>query len=588
MENKIQKEVLDIYIEDIIPNRFQPRLIFDEKEIRELAESIKNHGFIQPLVLRKIQDKYEIIAGERRYKAANLLGLNKVPAIIMDVDDNESAEVAVVENLQRKDLTALEEAKSYKKLLDKGHLNQEQLAVRMGKKQSTISNKLRLLNLDESIQEALLKNKISERHARSLLGLNNIGEQKKILEEIINNRLTVKQTDEIIKKMVNIKNNDFDDQKEQDVQNQYLINDCNIDKIKESAKDINPLNEKKNIDNLLYEENKNDNQGQDNFEKEKLELNDKKPQNKFFPDYENNIEIDNLFKKEDALQAKEKEKININDLLNIDNENKLFPSEENKTSQESFNDSMTNNDIKDEKFNLSNKELIDDNFTGPAEETQEENNKFFANNEFFASKENITPQASINDPMINNDIKDEEFNLSNKELIEDNFTGPAEETQEDNNKLFTNNEFFPPEENKTSQESFNDSMINNDIKGEEFNLSNKELIDDNLIGPAEETQEDNNKFFANEPIIHKKIDEEGKNNNNEKTNTDNLLEEFRNNQIIPSIDNNVEKKDVDLTKAINQIRNKIKDLQEEGFIVDLEEFDFEKNYQIIIKIKKDN
>ena len=171
MNDKYEKEVVSLFIDDIIPNRFQPRLTFDEKALNELADSIKQHGIIQPLVVRKINDKYEIIAGERRYKAAQMAGLQKVPAIVMNLDDNASAEVAIVENIQRKDLSALEEAESYKKLLDRGYLTQEQLAARMGKNQSTISNKLRLLGLSSEVKEALLNGRISERHARSLLNL---------------------------------------------------------------------------------------------------------------------------------------------------------------------------------------------------------------------------------------------------------------------------------------------------------------------------------------------------------------------------------------------------------------------------------
>lgn len=202
MNNSTEKEIVEIYVDDIIPNRFQPRLIFDENGIKELSTSIKEHGIIQPLVVRKLGDKYEIIAGERRYKASMMAGLKKVPVIVMDLSDKESAEVAVVENLQRRDLTPLEEAKSYKKLLDKRYLTQEQLATRMGKNQATISNKLRLLNLDPSVQEALLKEQISERHARSLLSLKDFGEQQKVLSEIITKKLTVKQTDDLIKGMI--------------------------------------------------------------------------------------------------------------------------------------------------------------------------------------------------------------------------------------------------------------------------------------------------------------------------------------------------------------------------------------------------
>ena len=202
-----EKEIIQVSLDDIIPNRFQPRLSFDEQGLNELAESIKQHGIIQPLVLRKIGDKYEIIAGERRYKASYIAGLSEVPAVIINLNDNESAEVAIVENIQRKDLSPIEEAKSYKKLLDRGYLTQDQLAGRMGKTQATISNKLRLLNLDDEVQDALLNNKISERHARSLLRLEDKNDQKEVLHEILENRLNVRDTENLISEKLN--NNSF-------------------------------------------------------------------------------------------------------------------------------------------------------------------------------------------------------------------------------------------------------------------------------------------------------------------------------------------------------------------------------------------
>ena len=198
-----EPNVLYVSIEDIIPNRFQPRLTFDENALNELAMSIKEHGIIQPLVLRKLgEDKYEIIAGERRYKASQLAGLNKVPAIIAALDDNASAEVALVENLQRRNLSTIEEAKSYKKLLDRGYLTQDQLAKRMGISQSNVANKIRLLNLTEEAQDALMNEKISERHARSLLQLTNYDDQINMLNKIINERLTVRQLDTEIKNIL--------------------------------------------------------------------------------------------------------------------------------------------------------------------------------------------------------------------------------------------------------------------------------------------------------------------------------------------------------------------------------------------------
>ena len=227
IQNSMQ--VLNIPIEDIIPNRFQPRLAFDETGLKELAASIKEHGIIQPLVLRRLQDKYEIIAGERRYKAAKMAGLMSVPAIISDMDDRKSAEVAIVENVQRRDLSSIEEAKSYKTLLDKGYLTQEELAKKMGLSQSAIANKLRLLSLSPSVQEALINGKISERHARSLLVLDDLKEQDEWLQKLINERLTVKELDKRLKKYK-------DSERDEDIP--IIDVNPNIDAIRENAMDI--------------------------------------------------------------------------------------------------------------------------------------------------------------------------------------------------------------------------------------------------------------------------------------------------------------------------------------------------------------
>ncbi len=201
-ENKEKEKIYYIPIEDIIPNRFQPRLAFDEKELNELANSIIKYGVIQPIVLRNIGDKYEIIAGERRYKASCLAGLKKVPAIINNTDDNTSAEIALLENLQRKNLSVIEEAQSYKKLMDRG-FTQEEIASKLGVSQSSIANKMRLLNLPKDVQNALLYNKISERHARSLLSLPDADMQRNLLNKIISEKLTVKQTEEEISAILN-------------------------------------------------------------------------------------------------------------------------------------------------------------------------------------------------------------------------------------------------------------------------------------------------------------------------------------------------------------------------------------------------
>lgn len=196
------KKVVDLNIEDVLPNRFQPRIKFNEDAINELCKSIKEHGVIQPIVVRPIGDKYEIIAGERRYKASCMAELKTIPAIITDLNDKDSAEVALIENVQRENLTPIEEAISYKKILDMGYITQDALAGKLGKNQSTVANKLRLLNLDDEVQEALLNEKISERHARSLLKLQNKEQQRTMLDRIVKERLTVRKADEEIDKLL--------------------------------------------------------------------------------------------------------------------------------------------------------------------------------------------------------------------------------------------------------------------------------------------------------------------------------------------------------------------------------------------------
>ncbi len=191
----MDKEVVELYLDDIIPNRFQPREVFNQDALQELATSIKEHGIIQPIIVRKIGDKYEIIAGERRYKASTLAGLTKIPAIIRNLDDKEASKVALLENLQRRDLSPIEEARTYQKILEIDDMTQEALGKTMGKSQASIANKMRLLSLPDEVQEALLNEQISERHARSLLNIDKPEDQIKMLNKVIENRMTVRELD---------------------------------------------------------------------------------------------------------------------------------------------------------------------------------------------------------------------------------------------------------------------------------------------------------------------------------------------------------------------------------------------------------
>lgn len=196
-------EVIQAPIANIFPNQYQPRSVFSQEKIEELAQTIRTHGIIQPIVLRrKENDMYELIAGERRWRAAQYLEWEKVPAIVREMNDTETASVALIENLQREELTVIEEALAYQRLLELHQLTQEALAQRLGKSQSTVANKMRLLKLPESVQQALLDKEITERHARALIGLKEAEKQEKLLSEILEKNLNVKQTEVRIEKML--------------------------------------------------------------------------------------------------------------------------------------------------------------------------------------------------------------------------------------------------------------------------------------------------------------------------------------------------------------------------------------------------
>lgn len=188
-------EVKQIPLQDIVPSPYQPRTIFDEERIDELCQTIKTHGVIQPIVVRIRTGKFEIIAGERRFRAVKKLGIETIPAIIREFNDSQAASIALIENLQREGLTALEEAIAYQSLMELHQLTQESLAQRLGKSQSTIANKIRLLQLSEPVKTALMERKVTERHARALLSLDSEELQLKVLNDIITKELNVKQTE---------------------------------------------------------------------------------------------------------------------------------------------------------------------------------------------------------------------------------------------------------------------------------------------------------------------------------------------------------------------------------------------------------
>jgi ParB family chromosome partitioning protein len=199
MDDKEQENVQDIKISEIKANKNQPRKKFDEEKIRELSDSIKEHGVLQPIIVRKKDGGYELVAGERRWRAAQKAGIEKIPAIIKDLSDADVMEIALIENLQREDLNPLEEAEAYKKLIDEFGMTQEELSKRVGKSRSQIANTVRLLNLDEEIKKLISEEKLTAGHARALLAIEDKKERLKIAKKISESNMSVRETEETVK-----------------------------------------------------------------------------------------------------------------------------------------------------------------------------------------------------------------------------------------------------------------------------------------------------------------------------------------------------------------------------------------------------
>ncbi|WP_251546088.1 nucleoid occlusion protein [Limosilactobacillus caecicola] len=230
--HEAKNQVVEIPLDQIEPNRYQPRQVFDKEGIQELAETIQAHGLLQPIILREYEPaKYEIIAGERRYRAMKLLDWAKAPAIVEKMNDHETASLALIENLQRSELSSVEEAQAYQKLMELNNLTQAKLAKGMGKSQSAVANKLRLLKLIVPVQNAILDGLITERHGRALLSLND-DQQRNMLMRIVNEKLNVRQTeDEVARLQGKPLPSEIEAQKEQE----RLANEDNV-KIANPAK----------------------------------------------------------------------------------------------------------------------------------------------------------------------------------------------------------------------------------------------------------------------------------------------------------------------------------------------------------------
>ena len=488
MQNN-ENEVVYLYLDDIIPNRFQPRQVFDEKALKELAVSIKEHGVIQPIIVRNIGNKYEIIAGERRYKASALAGLTKIPAIVRNLDDKESSKVALLENLQRKNLNPIEEARTYQKILELDQMTQEELAKTMGKSQSAVANKLRLLSLSDDVQDALLKEKISERHARALLAVDNQEKQKQLLNKIIANKMTVRELEE----------------------------------------EINP-----------------------------------KPKEKIAT-----ADIEKLLNRE-PVSVNENTSVNVPSLpnLNLDNNNstKVVP-----TSNSSVNTSMPNNSD------------IDIDYSTPPKFIDYGDEKI-ADIQDPLLKSTASSELNL-DELRNNaqdiNVKEEKPSMDMDSLLKVNPTGDVQPKQSMN----SNFKFFQPDSDdssvsggQTSQASMpsnnNQSALDALLSSSVTPTNNTPTPDSLLnVNRGENQVEEKNEVpyldtynnpFAHNPIFSDDVEKI-------------MGKKIEEGQEIPKLDFN---------DCLNVVRDAVKRIEQSGFKVESEEMNFEKNYQIVIKIAK--
>ena len=211
-----KNSTLSISINKIKSDKDQPRKSFDSEKIAELTESIKTHGIIQPLILRKIDnDQYIIVAGERRWRAAKTAGLKEVPAIIMDLTEREILEISLIENIQRQDLNPIEEAIAYKKLIDDFKMTHEELSKRIGKSRTSITNTMRLINLDDRVQQYIIEGVISEGHGRALLGIKDFEIQYELAQQVIDEKLSVRELEKIIRRIIEPNNRNSSSSKQE-------------------------------------------------------------------------------------------------------------------------------------------------------------------------------------------------------------------------------------------------------------------------------------------------------------------------------------------------------------------------------------
>ena len=600
-----EKIVVELELDDILPNRFQPRFRFPEQAITELAESIKEHGVIQPILVRRLGDKYEIIAGERRYKASLLAGKRTIPAIVAELNDKDSAEVALIENVQRQDLTPIEEAVSYRKILDMGYLTQEQLADKLGKTQSTVSNKLRLLNLDDDVQEALLDEKISERHARSLLKIDSKQQQREILEKIIKERLTVKKTDELINKILKGEENISNTIQATEIPSIFMNNSVQVEEPAiQSSSAIEFINSNDQVMNSFGNTNTKDEDLLD-F----LNVDSTAPQTVPVEEPDEPI-IYNPVQQADFTTAN-----NMNDNYNIPTSPIIEEIEPQPISSAPVSSSESEIDeINNMINNISNgvnPGFVDvDNIEKNAKDIYVErpladidNLLMSENNEHEQQNTNVVNsfnEQPVEQPVQQNkfftmfapeenEVKNEEITDTNDEEVF-NFT-PSIESNNSLNQFLTEEEPVTTENNINNVEStvtpefsFNniDAINNNINETPEILNSTPEVTTEEIFESAPITELN----YSNEDSIEE-IDDEPKIINYPADNI--LAESVRKEDVLETKQEQTSDESVvDLKTVINTIRNCADTIEKYGFALECEEYDFEDMYQVIFKIQKND
>ena len=548
---KENRQVVLLNLEDILPNRFQPRIKFDEKAILELSESIREHGVIQPIIVRKIGDKYEIIAGERRYKASVMSGKTNIPAIIVDLNDKDSSEIALIENVQRQDLTPIEEAISYRKIFDMGYMTQEELAKKLGVSQSTIANKLRLLNLDDEVQDALLESKISERHARALLKLKS-PDQKKMLKKIIDERLTVRKTDEEINNMLNSKEqNVFDSFNQNPLEENFQENNISL------SNTANPFiipNDNTKFNETIIQNNNSVPSSNTSADVEVLDFG--------FEDIntENTngqaaIITDEMLPTENNIQQFEMNEPNIPVTPIVNDVESLEQNYQNSISEPiiadvSFNSTQTNDSVPN--FNTDNIN-INANINQTSETEVNEHprqNKFF---NMFQNENDIEENIDNQDSNINNNLIDSSSSVENIFGQNFNVASDGQESNYENNNSQNDINNFP---------QFNLNQPN-DMNIEQPTLNNNQSEDS--VNQTEDVEPPVAQVIT--PLETETLDMD-----------DEQPEVSSIEEAAPQIPT--------LRDVINKIRKCADEIEKMNFEIDSEEFDFDDMYQVIFKIKK--